>query len=119
MKKIIALIIAALLVAVMAYAGLNMKVTGQTANATIVSGAGFLNKIIVQTDGTNAVNITAYDNTAASGTVLFSTYLVLSSATNRQHIITFEGQTCPFHKGIYIVAQTAGDVVYDVYFEKR
>jgi hypothetical protein len=37
---------------------------------TVYSGKGTLNAITVISDGTNAVTLTVYDNTAGSGTVL-------------------------------------------------
>lgn len=51
----------------------------KTADGTVFSGSGFLYGIIVNTDGTNDVTLNGlYDNTAASGTRLLPTDLVVA-----------------------------------------
>lgn len=40
----------------------------KTASAKILTGEGFFDGIVVKPDGTNAITVTFYDNTAGSGT---------------------------------------------------
>lgn len=43
----------------------------KTADATIANGAAILCGVLIETDQTNDATVIVYDNTAASGTVLF------------------------------------------------
>jgi hypothetical protein len=91
---------------------------GKDADAAITSGHGYLTSIIINTDGTNAVTVKAYDNASeASGSKLFSDIIIVTSATNRYAILTFAPDECLFANGIYIDVTTSGTVTYDVYFK--
>ena len=60
----------------------------QTASAVIKAAEGQLFGLLVQTDGTNAVTITVYDNpAAAAGKQLIPTLVIPTSATDRQRLI--------------------------------
>jgi hypothetical protein len=52
----------------------------KTADATIFNGRTLLTGVIVE-PGTTATTLTLYDNTAASGTVLFETVLAANGDT--------------------------------------
>jgi len=100
--------------------GADLRSVGNTTDAAITVGTGYLKKIIVNTDSVNSVTLDVYDHaTAASGSKLFSSFLVLSTASNRHEIISFNGQECLYVNGIYVDVTTDGTVAYDVYFESR
>jgi hypothetical protein len=118
MKKIFIAFLALITIASLAYASLNMKSVGNTTDAAIVSGEGNLKGLIIHTDGTNSVTFSVYDNTSASGSKLFSTFTVTTSSANRATSLSFDDRECPFYKGIYVDVTTAGNVTYDVYYDK-
>jgi len=100
--------------------GADLKSVGNTASAVITAGTGYLKKIIIVSDSTNAVTFVIYDHaTAASGNKLFSSRTITTSATERATVIQFYGQECPYFLGLYTDLTTAGTVAYDVYFESR
>jgi len=120
MKKAFSVILAAAIIAFSAtvWAGSALKSIGNTGDAAITSGTGYLKGIIVHTDGTNSVTLAVYDNaTAASGNKLLSTVTVTTSASNRTTTIDFKDFECPYFAGIYVDVTTSGTVTYDVYFE--
>ncbi len=45
----------------------------QTADATIFTGRGYFHQLIIMPDGTNAVTVSIYDNTASSGDEILPT----------------------------------------------
>ena len=94
---------------------------GNTSDAAVTTGPGYLKKIIVHTDATNACTLAVYDNTAASGRKLLSSWLVTTSATDRNQSISFDGHDNPYATGIYvdITVGGGGTCTYDVYFESR
>ena len=89
MKKILLIVVVTvLLLAGVAIALDVSKGSGsQTASATISSVAGTFSGIMIATDGTNAVTLDVYDNTAASGTKLIPTTPITTSAIDRVQII--------------------------------
>ena len=116
MKKILSIIIGLLLIATVSWAGPNKSI-GNTADAAITASSGFLDGLIIHTDGTNSVTVAVYDNaTAASGSKLLSTFTVTTSASNRTTTLSFNDFECLFFNGIYVDITTAGSVTYDVYF---
>ena len=95
---------------------------GNTSDAAVTTGPGYLKGLIVHTDGTNACTVKAYDNaTAASGTKLFSDWVVTTSATDRTQALSFDDKEVPYGTGIYvdITVGGGGTCTYDVYFESR
>ena len=92
---------------------------GNTADAAVTTGSGYLKKIVVHTDATNACTLAVYDNTAASGRKLLSSWLVTTSVTDRNQSISFDGHDNPYATGIYVDITCAGTCTYDVYFESR
>lgn len=89
----------------------------KTADATILSGSGWFRQIIITPDGTNAVTVTIYDNTASSGTKIINT-------------MTFAGdggtQATPpawvaVNTGIYVdvTVAGAGTVAYTVLYRSK
>lgn len=117
MKKWIFAVLALILLASPAWA----NSIGNTADAAVTTGTGYLKKIIVHTDATNACTLAVYDNTAASGRKLLSSWLVTTSATDRNQSISFDGHDNPYATGIYvdITVGGGGTCTYDVYFESR
>jgi hypothetical protein len=92
---------------------------GNTSDAAVTTGTGYLKKIIVHTDATKACTLAVYDNTAASGRKLLSSWLVTTSATDRNQSISFDGHDNPYATGIYVDITCEGTCTYDVYFESR
>jgi hypothetical protein len=118
MKRFV-VVLAVLLLASTSWAA-DLKSIGNTTDAAITTGTGYLKGMIVHTDGTNSVTFAVYDHaTAASGSKLFSTLTVTTSAANRATTISFEDQECPYFNGIYVDLTTSGSVTYDVYFKSN
>ena len=117
MKKWIFAVLALILLASPAWA----NSIGNTADAAVTTGPGYLKGLIVHTDATNACTVSVYDNTAASGTKLFSTWTVTTSATDRTQALSFDDKEVPYGTGIYvdITVGGGGTCTYDVYFESR
>ena len=119
MKKAI-LILAMVLMLAGTVWGADLKSVGNTADAAVTVGSGYLKGLIIHTDGTNSVTFAVYDNaTAASGSKLFSTFTVTTSAANRATTISFDDQECLYVNGIYVNLTTSGTVTYDVYFKSN
>lgn len=120
MKKLIVILgILFLFGSVVAQAA-NLRSVGNTTDAAITTGSGYLKGIIVHTDSANSVTLNVYDNaSAASGNKLFSTLTVTTSAANRVTTIGFDDKECLYVNGIYVDITTAGTVTYDVYFESN
>lgn len=116
MKK---LFVAIALIMVMATGAWGEGKVGQTSDGICAVGSGYLRGILVHTDGTYAVTLNVYDNTAASGTKLFSTWTIPTSATNRTSAIDFAERECPFTTGVYVDVTTSGTVTYDCYYTAR
>ncbi len=120
MKKLFFVLAFVFLMAQSAWAvGINS--IGNTTDAAITTGTGYLKGVIVHTDGTNGLTMSVYDNSSTgSGTKLFSTWTILTSSTNRTSYISFEGQECPYTNGIFVdITISAGTVTYDVFFEPK
>ena len=117
MKKWIIAILALLVFASPSWA----NSIGNTSDAAVTTGPGYLKGLIVHTDGTNACTVSVYDNTEASGTKLFSTWTVTTSATDRTQALSFDDKEVPYGTGIYvdITVGGGGTCTYDVYFESR
>jgi hypothetical protein len=117
MKKWIIAILALLVFASPSWA----NSIGNTSDAAVTTGPGYLKGLIVHTDATNACTVSVYDNTAASGTKLFSTWTVTTSATDRTQALSFDDNEVPYGTGIYvdITVGGGGTCTYDVYFESR
>jgi hypothetical protein len=88
----------------------------KTASASITTGPGVFGGIVLATDGTNAVTLTVYDSSAASGTKLFPTMTITTSATDRIQSIAFPVR---YYTGLYVSITCAGSVEYTVYFEAK
>ena len=116
--KNIFVILLILLMASIAFAGADLKSVGNTGDALIVTGNGYLKSLIVNTDGTNSVTVSIYDNTASSGSKVISTFIITTSSVNRLFTIEFLPKEIPFTKGLYVDVTTSGTVTYDVTFEK-
>jgi len=118
MKKWIIAVLALILLATPSWA----NSIGNTSDAAVTTGPGYLKGLIVHTDGTNACTVKAYDNaTAASGAKLFSDWTVTTSATDRTQALSFDDKEVPYGTGIYvdITVGDGGTCTYDVYFESR
>lgn len=117
MKKAIILLVILMLIGM---AGIGMaadqcRATAEkTASAAIITGAGSLCGVMIATDGTNAVTLNIYDNTAASGTKLIPTRVIPTSATSRGWSLSFI-PAIPFKTGLYISVATDGSVSYVPY----
>lgn len=87
----------------------------KTADATILSGAGYFKQIVIMPDGSNDVTVSIYDNTASSGTEILPT-------------LTFAGDGGPqasppvwvnVNTGIRVDVTTAGTVAYVVLYRGK
>lgn len=105
---ILGVMMAVLLICSTAWAQTFVNSSGsQTASKLIYTGDGNLHKIVVSTDGTNAVTLDAYDETSATGTKLIPTWIVTSSSTDRTQTIGFSPPV-RYSKGLYINVSVAG-----------
>lgn len=86
-------------------AGFTYAHISTSTTTTVKSGAGVLHAIVINTLGTVASNITVYDNTAGSGTVI----AVLNSLTNGEASYTYD---VAFTTGLTLV--TTGTAAPDV-----
>ena len=118
MKRLLVALLLTLFITSMAWA--DQRSVGNTADAAITAGAGYLSGIIVHTDASNSCTFDIYDHaTAASGNKLLSTWTVTTSATNRTTTLSFDDEECIYVNGIYIdiTVSGQGSVTYDVYFK--
>lgn len=87
------------------------------ADALIATGYGYFRGIMIITDGTNAVTVSIYDNTAASGRELIPTWTVTTSATDRAQAISFAKEELYYYVGIYVDITTSGTATYMIYYD--
>lgn len=80
----------------------------KTASASIATSPGYFHGLVVMTDGTNAVTVDVYDNTAGSGEKLIPTWIVTSSATNRAQSYSINPPV-RFYTGCYVTISIAGE----------
>jgi hypothetical protein len=90
----------------------------KTASAMIATGSGAFHGIMFATNGTDAVTVSVYDNTAASGTKLVPTLVIPSSATSRAASLSI-GPAVEFVTGLYVEITCSGTVGYVVYTSGR
>jgi hypothetical protein len=90
----------------------------KTADTKILTGAGYLYGIMVVTDGTNAVTVDVYDNTAGSGTLAVPSWTVTTSATDRAQFLPLNIPV-GVDNGIYVDITTAGTVKYNVFYRAQ
>ena len=93
----------------------------KTGDAICATGAVFLRGILVMTDGTNAVTVKIYGNTAASGTSLIPDWVVTTSATDMAQGIFFPPKLIPSYAGIYVDVTVGGGgaLSYIVYYDNQ
>jgi hypothetical protein len=92
--------------------------TAYAADAKVVGGAGKFYGISVLTDGVNSVTVTVYDNTAASGTKIINSWVVVASSSTTQ-VFGFDPGV-QYNNGIYVdVTLAAGTVAYTIYYTKN
>ncbi len=119
MKRLFIALLLTLFLATVAWASAGRSV-GNTADAAITIGTGYLNKIIVHADGKLICTFAAYDHpTAASGNKIFSTWTVSTLGTQQVFVLTFDDEECLYFNGIYIDITTTDDITYDVYFSSK
>ena len=85
----------------------------KTSSAAIISTAGYIHGISVTTDGTNAVTVNLYDNTAGSGTKIFPTWTVAATPTSQAYSFYPPVRVT---NGLYASLATSGTVSYVVYY---
>lgn len=118
MKKLLAIVFVLLLASTLWAA--DLRKVGVTADGAITSGTGYLQSIMVHTDGANSVTVTVYDNaSAASGSKLFSPWVVTSGASDRTAALDFKEQECPYFNGMYVDITTGGSATLDFYFRSK
>ena len=86
-------------------------------DAICLTGRGYFFEISVVTDGSNAVTVDIYDNTAASGTKLIPTWVITTSSTDRAQSYTAPAPIRVVN-GIYVDVTCSGTVKYIVYWNK-
>lgn len=76
----------------------------KTSSTTILTGTGYVMSVLIITNGTNDAKVILYDNTAASGKVIFE-----GTVTGSEH---FGGKNWDFpvkiHTGIYVAITGTG-----------
>ena len=87
-------------------------------HAAIVTGAGYFYGIIVMTDGTNAVTVKVYDNTAASGTKILPDWLVTTGSSDRCQRLEFN-PPLGFSTGVSVDITTSGTVSYMLFTREK
>jgi len=116
--KRLVVLLAVLAVCLFGFRSEYMLMTAEkTADSAAVTGAGYFYGITVTTDGTNAVTMDVYDNTAASGTKLIQTVVFPTSAMARGGAIGWD-PPLPFNTGVYVDVTVGGGgtVKYMVYY---
>lgn len=88
----------------------------KTADAAILSGAGYFKGFVIVPDGSNDVTITFYDNTAGSGSKLLPT--MTFAGDGGAHGFTLPAFAYA-KTGIYADITTAGTVEYTVFYSAR
>lgn len=117
MKKIIVLLILALLLAAPLKAE-EMNASGSyAADALVYLGPGLFYGIALATDGTNAVTVSIYDNTTNSGKLLIPTFVAPTSAADRTKSF-FVYPPVVFKNGVYVDITCAGTVGFELYSNK-
>lgn len=81
---------------------LSFRQSGTTAGVTVKTGAGNLHGLIISSI-TNNANVTLYDNTAASGTIIFTTGAMAANTIP----FDLELHTIPFSNGLTLVISGA------------
>lgn len=121
MKRFV-LIILALLLAIPTMAFTPQEYMGysavKTADALIHTGQGYFYGIVVATDGSDAVTVETYDNTAGSGTELHPDTICTTSASDRLCALSFDPPV-PYNTGLYIDITTSGSASYVVYYREK
>ena len=90
----------------------------QTDSASIATVPGFLYSIWIQTDGTNAVTLSVYDNMEEAGTAVIASWVIPTSASNRNTTVSFN-PPIPYNTGLYIVGASAGTYSYYVFMRRQ
>jgi hypothetical protein len=77
--------------------------------ATLVhTGAGYLAGLVVSVDGATPLTLTCYDNTAASGTIIFQAH-ISPETVQQPFVIFFEDRFAPrFATGLYVAVSGIG-----------
>lgn len=119
MKKVIVVLII-LLLAVTAHAfepkDLAYSSGEQTADATILTGAGYFRQLLITPDGVNDVTVSFYDNTASSGTEFLQTMTFAGDGGTQATPPVW----IPVNTGIRIdITLGAGTVGYTVLYRSR
>lgn len=80
MKKIFAVLLVILSLAVSSYAVVTYSSNTISGSKVVVSGVGAMTGLLIMTDGTNAVTATVYDSLDTSGKILVGPMVVSGSA---------------------------------------
>jgi hypothetical protein len=109
MKKIFAIITGIILLAAVSFAAgpSFVQYSTKTSSALIATGSGFYYGVKVDNDGTNAVGLIVYDNTAASGTAVDPSTVYVASATQRVQMFS-SNPPRRYWNGLYAVITSAG-----------
>ena len=86
--------------------------------ASIVTGGGYFYGLIVMTDGTNAVTVKIYDNTATTGTRILPDWLVTTGSSDRYQRLDFN-PPLSFNSGVSIDVTTSGTVSYMIFTRQK
>ncbi len=117
MKKAILIAFCILVMAFPAWAGRSI---GNTGDALVTSGTGYLTSVVVHTDGTNSFTVAIYDSsTTATGSKIITDVICTTSATDRVRTINFSGIEGFYTKGLYFDITTSGTGTFDVYFTEK
>ena len=110
-RKILLIVLAIVFIAFSSYAFQPdvwlEKSAEKTADALILSGAGWFAGVAVETDGTNTCTFTVYDNTSGSGTKLITDALINTGSTNKFATFGVDPMVLA-NTGIYVDITTEG-----------
>ena len=79
-----------------------------TASGLAHTGPGILTGLVLSIDGSTAVTLTAYDNTAASGTIIFQAHISPESAEQPFSVFFSDRYAPRFATGLYLAMSAAG-----------
>jgi len=88
-----------------------------TASGNAYTGAGYYYGCLVNTDGTNSVTLTVYDNTAESGTAFLLPPTVVTTSSSNYGTAISEDPPLPINTGITFTGTSSGS--YTITFRYR
>lgn len=86
----------------------------KAASGAIATGRGLFHGFMIATDSTTSITVSVYDNTAASGSEMIPTSVIVSDGSTRTQTVFFP-VPIRYYNGIYFSISTT-DCKYSVYY---